>query len=195
MSEILKETERQKYERYWLEPGERVNSPAMRAMDEFIEKAREAEIVSILDLGCGMGRSTVALLDAGFDACACDIAHNCLNDDIRDLLGERFTPGPMWDIPFDDDYFDCVFCVDVLEHIPEDLLGDALHEVARVAPLAYVEWATFDRVVAGLHVHMTVHPNAWWAQALSVTHDVIRTGPRSSPKTAGGFAWLERRGG
>ncbi len=135
----------------------------------------------------------MALLEAGFDAHGCDIAHNCLNEDARAILGERFTVGPMWDLPYDDSYFDCVYCIDVLEHVPEDLLGGALREMARVAPLAYVEWATFDRTVAGLHVHMTVYPNEWWAQALSITHDVVRTGARSSPKTAGGFAWLESR--
>jgi ubiquinone/menaquinone biosynthesis C-methylase UbiE len=113
-----------------------------------------------------MGKTAVTLLDAGFDVVASDIAANCLNDDIKAKLDNRFVTAPAWNLPFDDDEFDAIFCCDVLEHILRELVDVRFVEMGRVSPWVYAEIASFDRKVSynekPLHVHLTVEPMDYW---------------------------------
>jgi ubiquinone/menaquinone biosynthesis C-methylase UbiE len=193
--------EKEKYERYWEIPSERKVSPGMRTIEEFSAEARERGFAKILDLGCGQGKTTVHLLDDGFDVIATDIAHNCLNDDLQSTLYGCFVPAPAWDLPFDDDCFDCVFSCDVLEHIPLELVHDTLVELARVAPVAYLEIASFDRHVTHtsgehLHVHLAVQSIDWWRAELEKAGWVIEKAydrKASAVKKTPGYAiWSTR---
>ena len=43
------------------------------------------------------------------------------------------TQGDVTNLKFDDDYFDLVFCAEVLEHIPNNMLENACNELSRVS--------------------------------------------------------------
>jgi ubiquinone/menaquinone biosynthesis C-methylase UbiE len=192
--------EKEKYQRYWEIPSERKVSPGMRAIEEFVGEAQERGFVRILDLGCGMGRTSAHLLASGFDVLATDIANNCLNVDLQSSLFGRFVPAPAWDLPFEDNAFDCIFSCDVLEHIPPELVQETLVELARVAPVAYLEIASFDRHVKHgsgdyLHVHLAVKDLSWWRAELEEAGWVIEKAydrNAGTNKTPGYAIWSVR---
>ncbi len=194
--------EKEKYERYWEIAGERKVSPGMRSIEEFDSECRERGLKKILDLGCGQGRTTAYLLERGYDVTATDIAHNAINDDLQSILYGRFVPAPAWDLPFVDNAFDCIFCCDVLEHIPPELVGKTLSEMARVAPVAYLEIASFDRHVKDpreegsyLHVHLAVEALSWWYAELQRVGWTIKKAydrKEGTKKTPGYAIWSVR---
>jgi len=70
----------------------------------------------VLDLGCGTGRHTTALIDRGFEVFGCDTSAEALA-----ILG-RLAPGidlqrcEMTGLPYTDAFFDAVVCNHVLQH-------------------------------------------------------------------------------
>ncbi|HEY1566653.1 MAG TPA: methyltransferase domain-containing protein [Solirubrobacteraceae bacterium] len=83
----------------------------------------------ILDAGCGSGRTLVELTDYG------EVAGIELNSDAAELargrgLGE-VQVGRLEELPWADEAFDLITCLDVIEHVPDD--AAALGELRRVA--------------------------------------------------------------
>jgi SAM-dependent methyltransferase len=89
---------------------------------------------SLLDVGCNSGELLIEcrkelphleLTGVDVNVAALDIARAALPDvDIRIASGD--------DLPFEDARFDCVTCIEVLEHIPADRRKAALAEMHRV---------------------------------------------------------------
>jgi ubiquinone/menaquinone biosynthesis C-methylase UbiE len=85
----------------------------------------------VLDIGCGEGRFAAALLDAGMEVVAVDVAEEALRRarsvrpelDLR-LLGAQGT----W--PLEDAYFDAVWAGETIEHVADTAAW--LSEVRRV---------------------------------------------------------------
>lgn len=86
----------------------------------------------VLDVGCGTAIDYPRLRDLGFDYWAIEPMPNFkaraeeLYPDIR-ILQER-----CWDIPFEDDIFDVVWCKGVVQHLPPGTYPEALDEMWRV---------------------------------------------------------------
>jgi SAM-dependent methyltransferase len=85
---------------------------------------------TILDAGCGSGRTLVELVDYGRQVSGIE-----LNTDAAELargrdLGE-VRVGRLEELPWDDATFDLITCLDVIEHVPDDVA--ALVELRRVA--------------------------------------------------------------
>jgi SAM-dependent methyltransferase len=84
----------------------------------------------ILDAGCGSGRTLVEL--AGYGA---EVSGIELNDDAAELARRRglgdVHVGRLEELPWDDGAFDLITCLDVIEHVPDDVT--ALAELRRVA--------------------------------------------------------------
>lgn len=89
----------------------------------------------VLDIGAGNGGVAVGLANhAGFDVVGVDIV---VNRDLRAL--RNATPLPMRQVvgnghtlPFDDNAFDIVLCLDTIEHVPRpDLLGPEIIRVLK----------------------------------------------------------------
>jgi SAM-dependent methyltransferase len=83
----------------------------------------------ILDAGCGSGRTLEELTDYG------EVAGIELNSDAAELargrgLGE-VQVGRLEALPWADEAFDLITCLDVIEHVPDDVT--ALGELRRVA--------------------------------------------------------------
>lgn len=99
-----------------------------------IRMGKEAARVggSVLDVGCGTAIDYPRLRDLGFDYWAIEPMPNFkaraeeLHPDIR-ILQER-----CWDIPFDDNTFDVVWCKGVVQHLPTGTYPEALDELWRV---------------------------------------------------------------
>ncbi len=84
-------------------------------------KPRDLHGKTVLEAGSGAGRFTEILLEAGarvvsFDY-SCAVEANWRNNGERGEL--LLFQGDLYDIPFDDDSFDFVFCYGVLQHTPD----------------------------------------------------------------------------
>ena len=92
-----------------------------------LDEAKPGE--RVLDLGCGAGRFTGALRDAGADAIGVDIADAALTRARRNVPGADFR---RFDgaIPLRHGEADLVWCSEVLEHVPDTI--SLLTEIRRV---------------------------------------------------------------
>jgi SAM-dependent methyltransferase len=82
----------------------------------------------VLDAGCGSGRTLVELVDYG------DVSGVELDPDAAEIARERgvgeVLTGRLEELPFPDDTFDLITCLDVIEHTPDD--RGTLTELLRV---------------------------------------------------------------
>ena len=90
---------------------------------------------SFLDAGCGEGFVAERILSTmpGLDLTGCDLSAGALAVAKDRIPYARFVSGSVTNLPFPDNSFDMVGCFEVLEHLPNDLPGQALAEFARVA--------------------------------------------------------------
>jgi glycosyltransferase involved in cell wall biosynthesis len=89
---------------------------------------------SILDVGCGEGVVTARLADVSrATVVGIDIGDDVLRVEWASRKNERvsFQAASAYELPFEDDSFDCVCALEVLEHLERP--RDALAEISRVA--------------------------------------------------------------
>lgn len=176
MTEALVESERRKYEAIWRWPRYRRVSPGELYADFAIEKMGWGKGDAVADLGCGTGRGSVKLADAGINVQAIDIADNSLDPAARDH--ERITfhresltelmPAPIW--PRDG------FCNDVMEHIPPTLVDPVLGNIERCCPNVFFGIAHFKDgfgQIIGETLHLTVKPVGWWKEKLALYFETV----------------------
>lgn len=84
----------------------------------------------ILDAGCARGRFVRALVPSGASLYGIDLTGHFLQAARVNVPQARFTNGSLSALPFATDTFDAVYCVEVLEHLPDTDL--ALGELTRV---------------------------------------------------------------
>lgn len=174
--------ERDKYERIWTHPEYRKTSPAEVITDEIIRRIpkylenRPNDKRCIIDFGCGTGRVLDHFIDDGCDVLGIDIAHNCLDEYMRQrvpLLIADLTSLPQ---SVQGDYG---ICVDVLEHIPTHQVHAAINNIARAAPQGcFIRVANFPETHGPRLLNMPLHLTLWtrqqWAQALATHFRVVQ---------------------
>lgn len=84
----------------------------------------------VLDLCCGHGNVTRALMAAGHDTTGADFAPAMLELARSRTIGGKFEQADAQDLPFDDASFDAVTCSFGLMHVPDQ--PKALREIRRV---------------------------------------------------------------
>ena len=118
---------------------------------------------SLLDVGCGDGQ---------WIQCVSDLFHlDCIGvDPVPGLAGKNIKTAPATSLPFDDNSFDTVTCLDVMEHlVPEDT-ELALSEMERVSRYCAVITVNNNpscyRVVNDSELHINIRPYEEWEQLL-----------------------------
>ncbi|MEN0060550.1 MAG: class I SAM-dependent methyltransferase [Myxococcota bacterium] len=113
------------------------SNPVVRALlDRFHDRVRqEVEAIgpsATLDVGCGEGFVLQALGPAaGEHVHACDLSEAAVAACRSAVPGVEAQVASATDLPYDDDQFDTVICLEVLEHLEDPAV--AVRELARVS--------------------------------------------------------------
>ncbi|MFM8888434.1 MAG: class I SAM-dependent methyltransferase [Solirubrobacterales bacterium] len=112
------------------------NPVVRRLFDRFFETVgrmvRESSPKTVLDAGCGEGETIERLGDLlPHPVTGVDLNPDSVAFAVERLPGDRFDTADLLNLPFGDDSFDLVLCLEVLEHIPDP--RPALAELARVS--------------------------------------------------------------
>lgn len=169
--------ERRKYETIWkLCPEYRIDSPSDFLTPVFLsffyEQIRKGE--TVLDFGCGPGRSALLLTQAGLNVHLVDITEEALDPEIflhhmRSSI--RFTESCLWNLSSNIEPAQWILCLDVLEHIPEGKLESVLSGISSrmqkggLLSICLVE----DRLgrMIGEKLHCTIRSADWWKEKIS----------------------------
>ncbi len=113
------------------------NPIVVRMMHTFhrrlVDMASSVPHDSILDVGCGEGRTTAVLSQALSSSVVvgCDLEVSAVSEGPRNVSEGHFLAASVYDLPFADDSFDLVVATEVFEHL--DTPTKALEELRRVA--------------------------------------------------------------
>jgi SAM-dependent methyltransferase len=114
----------EQWNRYRRTQLDRFNGTTL-SRDRLFEGTRwtSAELIgqSVLEVGCGAGRFTQVLLDAGANVCSFDYSSAVEACWSNNGPHERFTlaQADLYRIPYPPNFFDKVFCYGVLQHTPD----------------------------------------------------------------------------
>jgi len=87
----------------------------------------------VLDIGCGSGRHYPAILEKGAVYIGIDSSEKLIDIAKKKYSDAKFQVGNALDLKFKDNYFDKIYSIAVLHHIPSDKLRSKfLDEMARV---------------------------------------------------------------
>ncbi len=88
---------------------------------------------NVLDLGCGNGRFVNIIKEKGGEYFGTDVSENLINIAKQNHPNENFQITQPLKLPFSDNYFDIVYSIAVLHHIPSnDFRLEFLQEAKRV---------------------------------------------------------------
>jgi len=87
---------------------------------------------SVLDIGCGNGKSSAALVASGFVVSGVDISEEAVERCSALVPEMRCVCASATSLPFADGEFDGVVMIHVLEHLTAEEAGTAVAEAARV---------------------------------------------------------------
>ena len=99
-------------------------------MDELKNYIKDGE--KVLDLGCGNGRLYQLFMGQNIDYTGVDFSENFIKI-AKEKYGDHFKIADILSLPFSSQYFDSVWSIAVLHHIPtKELRKRALSEIKRV---------------------------------------------------------------
>lgn len=169
----ITKAERLKYERVWQNPVYREESPAVRVLPQIRDELGLGRTLkpgaSLVDLGCGTGRAAQILADEGYNVWGVDIANNAIEKP-RGSFG--YQPAALHEFNFFSKVrADAGYCVDVMEHIPEELVMPTLENIAeQVAGSVYFRIAMFGdewgKAQGYGDLHPTVKDVEWWVSRM-----------------------------
>ncbi len=136
--------------------------PRYDVAERFLKRCEGVQLVA--DIGTGRGIFLKRLQRLGLQVFAVEPSRII----IERLKSPFIVYGTCDDLPFASDLFDVVFCLDVLEHIPERLTDESLRELRRVTKrYTVLSVATHEDCVDHLQLHITLKPYAEWERILS----------------------------
>ncbi|TMI08502.1 class I SAM-dependent methyltransferase [Candidatus Bathyarchaeota archaeon] len=125
------------WELAWREERWAETSPPLPVIVDFANVLKREGAKRILDLGCGAGRHSILLGEAGFQVVALDISETALKTlearlKTASIDNVTLVRHDMLELPFTSDYFDGVICTNVLHHGKLVQIKRATEEVHRV---------------------------------------------------------------
>ncbi len=152
-------SEREKYALMWEFDSYREVAPGEHVVGDFLELVKPDGL--IVDYGCGTGRASLAMRNAGHDVYLVDFTSNCRDEEALCL------PFLEWDMnhpcPLSSPYG---FCTDVMEHIPPDDVANVIRNIMRSSETVFFQISTVADIcgaMIGTPLHLTVQPHDWWA--------------------------------
>ena len=115
-------------EKYWLEPDMSVYFLA--------DKWQKENKKDFLDLGCGLGRHTNFFMRRGFKTSGFDLSEDAIARAREYASSENldidFKIGDMLSLPYDDESFDAILCMNVISHTDTEGMKQIISELYRV---------------------------------------------------------------
>ena len=96
-----------------------------------LSRAALAPGARVLDAGCGDSIFPVYLAKQGYDVTALDLEFEGTLGELHHVRIE-YVHGTLTALPQDDETFETVFCISVIEHLPEEHIPRAMQEMRRV---------------------------------------------------------------
>lgn len=96
-----------------------------------LSRARLSPQAKVLDVGCGDSIFPVYLSKLGVQVTAMDLEFTTNLGSLHGLP-TAYLNGDLTAIPLHDDQFEAVFCISVIEHLPEERIPRAMQELRRV---------------------------------------------------------------
>jgi len=126
---------------------------------------------SVLDVGCGVGLSLLGFIIRKKIAKGTELCKYCLNNFLFPFVASGIVKeARAQKLPYPDNSFDMVFCVDVLEHIPEGDVTLVLSELHRVSSkyiflgISMAKDIGMEKLGIDLQLHETVQDKKWWGE-------------------------------
>ncbi len=148
-----------KYDRCYRVPTYKISDLRLGETVEQLKWCYEKGCRTYLDVACGRAETLRDALAEGFTTVQGTEVVEYLLDGGRVIYAECHA------LPFNDNQFDCVSLLDVLEHLLDGDEELAVKEVFRVASKC-VLLTTNDRPVVrnGDNLHINLHPLDWWEE-------------------------------
>ncbi|HUR10517.1 MAG TPA: class I SAM-dependent methyltransferase [Flavitalea sp.] len=126
----MNEFEKEYYESDTFWEGEMLQDPANRTRINFTAKYVPTEVKSLADIGCGNGVFVNHMKKErpGLDIMAIDRSATALK-----YVETNKKEGSIFDIPLEAATYDCVCCLEVIEHLPVPVFKHSLKELARIS--------------------------------------------------------------
>lgn len=178
MLDSLSLKEKEKYEKIWQEPSYRVTSPGNNAAELFFSffKNEMKEGDSIIDFGAGSGIVAIKFYEKKLKIDLVDIAANALDQAIYAmtlLLPDqvRFHEASLWQLPETLLPASFIYCMDVLEHIPEEKIDETLMGMSQRMKKGgvfqiFLEDEPFGDLIQD-KLHLTIRESSWWKEKIS----------------------------
>jgi SAM-dependent methyltransferase len=93
---------------------------------------RNFRVANALDVGCATGYLVEVLRERGIDASGCDLSGYAIAHAVPGASGHVREANLFAGLPWDDGAFELVTALEILEHLPPDLVPRAIAELARV---------------------------------------------------------------
>ena len=114
-------------------------SPWLKPTDDvyyLANKWSELGFKKVLDLGAGLGLHSIFFAQQGFNVSAIDISDYGVNHlkewAEKENLGIDAKIGDMVSLPYEDNYFDCVFAYHAISHADTEGIKKVINEIERV---------------------------------------------------------------
>ncbi len=101
----------------------------IRLSEVFVENLQPRRV---LDVGCAKGYLMGRFIERGIETCGIDTSEYAVGE-ASEAVRAHIQIASILDIPFPDDSFDLVICMETLEHIEPHLVTRAISELARVS--------------------------------------------------------------
>lgn len=125
-----------RWQQFYREDQRVLNAPPSDTVYYALDVFKQAEATNLLDLGCGVGRDTIPLSESYPGISGVDAAHSGLILARERNPGLRLIEGDARQLPFQNDYFDGIYCFGLLhEFVGETAKGDVaqvMREIARI---------------------------------------------------------------